>query len=105
MINELISVIRGGNNEDSNRFREKYRACDVLMIDDIQFLSGKRRRRKRSSTSSTTFISPTNKSSSRRTVRPRICPLSKTVSARAFPGGFRWTSSHPIWKRASPSSK
>lgn len=41
MINELISVIRGGNNEDSNRFREKYRACDVLMIDDIQFLSGK----------------------------------------------------------------
>lgn len=41
MINELISVIRGGNNEDSNRFREKYRACDVLIIDDIQFLSGK----------------------------------------------------------------
>lgn len=41
MINELISVIRGGNNEESNRFREKYRACDVLMIDDIQFLSGK----------------------------------------------------------------
>ena len=29
MINELINVIRGGNNEESNRFREKYRACDV----------------------------------------------------------------------------
>lgn len=41
MVNELIGVIRGSNNEDSNRFREKYRACDVLMIDDIQFLSGK----------------------------------------------------------------
>ena len=41
MVNELISVIRSGNNEESNRFREKYRACDVLMIDDIQFISGK----------------------------------------------------------------
>ena len=41
MINELISVIRGGNNEDSNRFREKYRNIDVLLIDDIQFIIGK----------------------------------------------------------------
>ena len=41
MINELIGVIRAKNNEESNRFREKYRACDVLMIDDIQFLKGK----------------------------------------------------------------
>lgn len=41
MVNELISTIRGGSNEENNRFREKYRACDVLMIDDVQFLSGK----------------------------------------------------------------
>ncbi len=41
MVNELISVIRNKNNEQNNRFREKYRACDVLMVDDIQFLSGK----------------------------------------------------------------
>lgn len=41
MVNELINVIRNKNNEENNRFREKYRSCDVLMIDDIQFLSGK----------------------------------------------------------------
>ena len=41
MVNELISVIRNKSNEQNNKFREKYRACDVLMIDDIQFLSGK----------------------------------------------------------------
>lgn len=41
IVNDLIGVIRGGSNEESNRFREKYRSCDVLMIDDVQFLSGK----------------------------------------------------------------
>ncbi|MDR1939743.1 MAG: chromosomal replication initiator protein DnaA [Clostridiales bacterium] len=37
--NELIDSIR--NNKDSREFREKYRSADVLMMDDIQFLSGK----------------------------------------------------------------
>jgi chromosomal replication initiator protein len=41
IVNELISVIRNKSNEQNNRFREKYRSCDVLMIDDIQFLIGK----------------------------------------------------------------
>lgn len=41
VVNELISAIRSGSNDENNRFREKYRSCDVLMIDDIQFLSGK----------------------------------------------------------------
>lgn len=36
--NELISAIRGQNTE---QFRNKYRALDVLLIDDIQFISGK----------------------------------------------------------------
>ncbi len=40
-VNELINSIRNKSNEESNRFREKYRSCDVLMIDDIQFLIGK----------------------------------------------------------------
>jgi chromosomal replication initiator protein len=37
--NELIDSIR--NNRDNREFREKYRSADVLMMDDIQFLSGK----------------------------------------------------------------
>jgi len=36
--NELISAIRNDKNEE---FRDKYRNVDVLMIDDIQFLSNK----------------------------------------------------------------
>ncbi len=30
-------------NQTVERFREKYRQCDILLIDDIQFLSGKER--------------------------------------------------------------
>ncbi len=41
LVTELISVIRTKSNEENNKFREKYRSCDVLMIDDIQFLIGK----------------------------------------------------------------
>ena len=41
LVNELISVIRSQSTEDNNNFREKYRSCDLLMIDDIQFIIGK----------------------------------------------------------------
>ncbi|WAW14918.1 chromosomal replication initiator protein DnaA [Peptostreptococcus equinus] len=36
--NELIQAIRENKNEE---FRRKYRSVDVLMVDDVQFLSGK----------------------------------------------------------------
>lgn len=39
--NELIDSIRNGNNSSMNKFREKYRNIDVLLIDDIQFIIGK----------------------------------------------------------------
>ena len=39
-MNELISSIQQNKNEV---FREKYRVCDVLLIDDIQFLSERER--------------------------------------------------------------
>lgn len=38
--NELINAIRDDSNE---AFREKYRNFDILLIDDIQFLTGKER--------------------------------------------------------------
>ena len=37
-INELIDAIQ---NHDTSVFKEKYRTADVLLIDDIQFISGK----------------------------------------------------------------
>ena len=40
-MNELISSIRSNNNSVMNKFREKYRNVDVLMIDDIQFIIGR----------------------------------------------------------------
>lgn len=41
--NEIIDAIRGrtDNPMANNQFREKYRNVDVLLIDDIQFISGK----------------------------------------------------------------
>ncbi|MDE6301996.1 MAG: chromosomal replication initiator protein DnaA [Clostridia bacterium] len=41
LVTELISVIRNKSNDENNKFREKYRSCDILMIDDIQFIIGK----------------------------------------------------------------
>lgn len=38
MTNELIEAIR---SQSTKKFREKYRQVDVLLIDDIQFISGK----------------------------------------------------------------
>lgn len=42
--NDLIDAIRNNKNNNSsamNKFREKYRNVDVLIIDDIQFIIGK----------------------------------------------------------------
>ncbi len=40
MTNEIIDAIRNGTGEE---FRAKYRVADVLLVDDVQFLSGKER--------------------------------------------------------------
>ena len=37
-LNELIMALNAG---DTASFKERYRTCDVLLIDDIQFLAGK----------------------------------------------------------------
>jgi chromosomal replication initiator protein len=38
LLNDFVRHIR---NKTMEKFQEKYRKCDVLLIDDIQFLSGK----------------------------------------------------------------
>lgn len=40
--NELIACVRTGNAFSMEEFRDKYRNVDVLMMDDIQFLMGKK---------------------------------------------------------------
>ncbi len=37
--NELIAAIREGSNAE---FREKYRQAGILLVDDIQFIAGKK---------------------------------------------------------------
>lgn len=39
--NEVIEVVRGGDQKSLSLFREKYRNLDVLLIDDVQFIIGK----------------------------------------------------------------
>jgi len=36
--NELIAAIREGKNQE---FRDKYRSCDVFLMDDVQFIAGR----------------------------------------------------------------
>ena len=40
-LSDVIESIRSGNASAMNKFREKYRTIDVLMIDDVQFNIGK----------------------------------------------------------------
>ncbi|MCQ2523065.1 MAG: chromosomal replication initiator protein DnaA [Lachnospiraceae bacterium] len=39
--NEIVDCLRSGNANSINKFRDKYRTVDLLMIDDVQFLIGK----------------------------------------------------------------
>ncbi|MCR4955839.1 MAG: chromosomal replication initiator protein DnaA [Lachnospiraceae bacterium] len=39
--NEVIDSIRNGSSSSMNRFRDKYRNIDVLLVDDVQFIIGK----------------------------------------------------------------
>lgn len=39
MVSEFVQMSMKRSNTESNQFREKYRSCDVLMVDDVQFLA------------------------------------------------------------------
>lgn len=41
-MNEMIAMIENGTHKEKEKFRKKYRSIDVLLIDDIQFIAGKK---------------------------------------------------------------
>ena len=41
--NEFIAALRHGSNDAKERFKDRYRRNDVLLIDDVQFLASKAR--------------------------------------------------------------
>lgn len=41
-MNEMIATIENGSNKEKEKFRRMYRSIDVLLIDDIQFIAGKK---------------------------------------------------------------
>ena len=70
--NELITAIQEGNVQ---AFRNKYRMVDLLLLDDVQFIAGRRS----SSIPSTRSTNPKSRSSSPPTGRPRRSTRSRTA--------------------------
>ncbi len=82
-LNQYVETIRTG---DWTNFKSRYRDVDVLLLDDIQFIEGKRASRRSSSTPSTICIRPTSRSCCRRIVRPTPCQPS-TIDCAAGSSG------------------
>lgn len=81
--NELINAIQ---QDKRLEFRKRFRNVDVLMIDDVQFISKSQATQEEFSTPSTRCTTRTSRSSSARTARPRRSQSSRNVSARALSG-------------------
>lgn len=65
-VNDVVNALARGYDtiDKMNKFRNKYRKVDVLLIDDIQLIAGKPARKRRFSTHSTLFTAQESKSSS-----------------------------------------
>ena len=100
--NELVEAIRTGKNVE---FRSKYRDADLLLMDDVQFIAGRKQTQEEFFHTFNTLYESSARSSSPPTVRPRRCSCSTTVFRPASSGACSSTSSRPILKRALPSSK
>jgi len=100
--NEFISAIQ---ERQTKEFRNKYRSADVLLIDDIQFISGKEQ------TEECFFHTFNELHNDNRQIiitsdrPPKSIPRLPRGCAHASSGGLLPTSSHLILKRAWPSSR
>lgn len=83
--NDLVDAIR---QRTTAMFREKYRSADVLVVDDIQFISGKESTHKNSSTPSTRSTPTANRSCWLPTGTPASPPRWKTGCVRRFAVGW-----------------
>ena len=82
-MNEMINAVRYDRILD---FRAQYRTVDVLLIDDIQFLAGKRGRRPSSSTRSTRCTTRRSRLSSAATAPRTRSRRSRNASDRGSSG-------------------
>lgn len=60
--NEFIDASRTQNGQSFTKLRRKYRKADVLLVDDVQFISGKEKRWKNSCIRLTNCSMPTKPS-------------------------------------------
>ena len=100
-MSELIYCIR---HSKQPHFKQKYGQCDVLLVDDIQFISGKKQLKKNSFMSSTLSTSVASRSSSLQTSTPKkISDIEERLRNR-----FEWDSfqtfRHLIASMRLPSS-
>ena len=100
VLNEFVDALR---DKSMVGFKGRYRSCDVLLIDDIQFIEGKNSSRRSFSTPSTACTRPGSRSSSRRTGNPESSRRSRPGCARGSSGGSSPTCSRPTSRRASRS--
>ena len=96
--NDLIQSIQDKTNV---QFRNKYRTVDVLMIDDIQFLTG-RDRTQEEFYNTFNAVRGANKQIIITSDKPRSFSTSKTAWFRASRAALWPIFSRPILKRAAP---
>ena len=99
--NELINAISEQTTQGVSR---KYRSADVLHMDDVQFIGGKKAHRRSFSTPLTLCTRKENRSSSPPTGRPKKSKPWRKGCAPALSGAFWPMCSPPILKPEPPSS-
>jgi chromosomal replication initiator protein len=102
----MYQFVKALRANDTMNFKDQFRSVDVLMIDDIQFITPARnRRRKNSSIRSTRWLTRTSRSLSRQTKRRQTSRESTSVFVRASHGVSWPISSRPPMNCDSESSR